>query len=304
MDWIKEALYKIIRMFNLDTFQYSSILITLGIVSAVFLIELLVVGWEKSSLRHLIKFDRTVRTDLISWLLVVFNLFNVLAFLLSVGICYYLGVLLNRAFDLQLVLHIENPFLQFMIVFVLSDLKNYWRHYFFHKFTPLWKLHEFHHSSTQLNILTSYRGHFLETAISGFFDVIPYVILGVPIQTFFLVVILREVHQLLIHSSIRSDWGFIGKYILVSPAAHRLHHSINTRHYQKNFASIFIFWDRLFGTYHPYEEVEEVGIENSEYNKKGYVYDMYHGMHGFSSSIIEKARIPFRSRKKSEKLKS
>lgn len=280
-------------MFNLDTFQYKSIFIALGVVLAAFIIELLVVGWNKSSSKRILQFDKTIRNDFISWFLVVFNFFNVLAFLLSLGICYYLTILLHRKVDLQLIQFVTNPYLQFLIVFVIGDFKNYWSHYFFHRFDPMWKLHEFHHSSTNLSILTTYRGHFIERAIGSLFDVIPYVLLGVPIQMFFLVAIIKEVHLLLIHSSIRSDWGFVGKYILVSPAAHRLHHSIETRHYQKNFGSNFIFWDRMFGTYHPAEQIDEIGIVGSKYNKKGYLYDIYQSANGFIVSSSKVAAKPF-----------
>jgi sterol desaturase/sphingolipid hydroxylase (fatty acid hydroxylase superfamily) len=105
-------------------------------------------------------------------------------------------------------------------------------------------------------------------------DVIPFAIFG-SIETYFIVKVLTEIHQLVLHSSIKSDWGFIGRYIFVSPSAHRIHHSIKREHYGKNFGNTFIFWDRLFKTYEPKTIVEKLGVEKNPYNKDGVIKDIF-----------------------------
>lgn len=37
--------------------------------------------------------------------------------------------------------------------------------------------------------------------------------------------------------------------VFVTPAAHRVHHGSNPEYLDKNFGSMLIVWDRLFGTY-------------------------------------------------------
>ncbi|MCC6690500.1 MAG: sterol desaturase family protein [Bacteroidia bacterium] len=177
--------------------------------------------------------------------------------------------------DLKLILHVKGYYLQCLIIFIISDFKEYIRHAIFHKVGPLWKLHEFHHSATDLNMITNYRGHFLETALAKFFDVIPYIILGAPIHSYILITSFVEIHHLFVHSSVKSDWGFIGKYFLVSPAAHRIHHSTKNQHYNKNLGATLIIWDKLFNTFNPSEIVSEVGIPNNPYNKRGYINDIF-----------------------------
>ncbi len=49
--------------------------------------------------------------------------------------------------------------------------------------------------------------------------------------------------------------GFLEK-IIVTPSHHRVHHAINPEYLDKNYGQIFIFWDKLFGTYQ--EEMPEV----------------------------------------------
>jgi sterol desaturase/sphingolipid hydroxylase (fatty acid hydroxylase superfamily) len=42
--------------------------------------------------------------------------------------------------------------------------------------------------------------------------------------------------------------GFLEK-IIVTPSHHRVHHAINKEYLDKNLGQIFIFWDKLFGTF-------------------------------------------------------
>jgi hypothetical protein len=48
--------------------------------------------------------------------------------------------------------------------------------------------------------------------------------------------------------------GFLEK-IIVTPSHHRVHHAINDKYIDKNYSSIFIFWDFIFGTFQ--EELKE-----------------------------------------------
>jgi hypothetical protein len=46
------------------------------------------------------------------------------------------------------------------------------------------------------------------------------------------------------------------EHIIVTPAHHRVHHAINPIYLDKNYGQIFIFWDKLFGTFQ--EELGDV----------------------------------------------
>jgi sterol desaturase/sphingolipid hydroxylase (fatty acid hydroxylase superfamily) len=297
MQYLQEKIMGIIKGFGLTHFHYTEIIFSFSAIILAFLIELIFVGWQHSSVKRLFGFDKSLRTDFISCLLSVFNLYNVLAFLFSFGICYYLVGLIQKSLDLKLIWHIRNYFLQCAIIFVVSDFKEYVRHIVFHRVKPLWKLHEFHHSGTDLNIITNYRGHFLETAIVKFFDVIPYIILGAPFYTFFVVYAFVELHHLLVHSSLKSDWGLIGKYLLVSPDAHKIHHSNQDKHFNTNMGATLIVWDRLFGTYYPSEPVHEFGIPDNPYNKESYVKDLFLGISQFTKSSAVELKSLLKSKK-------
>ncbi len=52
--------------------------------------------------------------------------------------------------------------------------------------------------------------------------------------------IVNQFYQLLVHTNVTWTWGWFGRWVLISPAAHRLHHSTNPEHYGKNLSVLTI----------------------------------------------------------------
>jgi sterol desaturase/sphingolipid hydroxylase (fatty acid hydroxylase superfamily) len=68
-----------------------------------------------------------------------------------------------------------------------------------------------------------------------------------------------------IHANIRTDLGPL-RFVLISPQAHRVHHSIQADHYDTNYGTVFAFWDYLFGTRHPARtSYPETGIADAAF---------------------------------------
>jgi hypothetical protein len=65
--------------------------------------------------------------------------------------------------------------------------------------------------------------------------------------------------------------------MLVSPAMHQLHHSVDPRHHDKNFGLAFAIWDRLLGTLMlPDKElIGELGLSNGEGQVYNSVWTLY-----------------------------
>lgn len=222
------------------------------------------------------------------WLVDAFALSQLFGLFLTFGICYYLVGLLQSSLHLNLIIQIPNAIIQTIIIVIIGDFKNYVRHFTFHKVSPLWRLHSFHHSAKEFTMLTNHRNHFVENAFGMFFDVIPFIIFGAPIETFFVVSALKHVHQMFTHSNVTSDWGIIGKYLFISPAAHRLHHSIKEEHYDKNLGSLLVWWDKLFGTWMEVKEVKTIGVNIQGYNEKNPLYDLWISYKGFFKKLFGK----------------
>src|SRR6185369_1056532 len=84
---------------------------------------------------------------------------------------------------------------------------------------------------------------------------LPAALLGVPPKVIAVFAPLHLFAQFWYHTQhINKLWFF--EKIFVTPSHHRVHHAINTEYIDKNYSQIFIFWDKLFGTFQP--ELAEV----------------------------------------------
>jgi sterol desaturase/sphingolipid hydroxylase (fatty acid hydroxylase superfamily) len=67
-----------------------------------------------------------------------------------------------------------------------------------------------------------------------------------------------------------------GEWVLISPAAHRIHHSDNPGHYNKNL-SVLVIWDKMFGTWvKPEGQTLTLGVREAGHNGGNIVRDIYY----------------------------
>jgi hypothetical protein len=69
-----------------------------------------------------------------------------------------------------------------------------------------------------------------------------------------------QVWAILTHTEKVKKLGWL-EYILVTPSHHRVHHASNPRYLDKNLGTVFIIWDKLFGTFQkelPAQEYEPI----------------------------------------------
>jgi hypothetical protein len=72
--------------------------------------------------------------------------------------------------------------------------------------------------------------------------------MGVPTEVIATVGPLHLFAQFWYHTQHINKMGIL-EHIIVTPSHHRVHHAINKEYLDKNLGQIFIFWDKLFGTY-------------------------------------------------------
>lgn len=164
------------------------------------------------------------------------------------------------------------PFIvELLFAFFITDLFQYWTHRFFHNHSFLWRFHSIHHSTENMDWLAGSRTHFVDIFVTRSMAFVPLYIFGFSTITFNVYVIFMAIHAVLIHSNTRINFGFI-KYIFATPQYHHWHHCKNPKHYGKNFATIFPFIDKIFGTYYlPKNEwPEDTGLLEADY-PKGYL---------------------------------
>jgi sterol desaturase/sphingolipid hydroxylase (fatty acid hydroxylase superfamily) len=141
----------------------------------------------------------------------------------------------------------------FVPLFV-HDFWFYWSHRIEHRVPALWAFHKLHHSDELMNTSTWARDHFLQDVWRAFFSVFT---LGMVVDLDFSEAGRAALYSnmfltgmsLLYHSAIRVRLPWLDR-ILVTPQVHRIHHSIDPEHYNKNFADALPIFDILFGTYY------------------------------------------------------
>lgn len=153
--------------------------------------------------------------------------------------------------------------LTFLLWLLLVDFFYYWMHRAQHQFVWLWAEHEVHHSDEHMNATTNYRHHWLEGPIFAVAVAGPLLILlDVPP----IIPILRQVTIDVMGPFIHMDapWSF--GWWLAGPGQHRIHHSTERRHRDKNFSSLLPVWDVLFGTYYApgKDEYPQTGLASGE----------------------------------------
>ncbi len=139
-----------------------------------------------------------------------------------------------------------------ILCFVFYDFAYYWKHRFGHEIALFWGSHVAHHQSEDFNLGTALR----QTSIDfyGFLFYLPFFVLGFPAEILFSVVSLNLIYQFWVHTEHIPKLGVL-EWILVTPSNHRVHHGRNAIYVDKNYGGVFIFWDRLFGSFQ--DELEE-----------------------------------------------
>ena len=217
------------------------------------------IGLPRSSLCRLQRGGSGAAIDLVSSILILTNLGLVLGTVMSFGLIYAVTRLVKSCLNLRLLPHESHPVLSYLVFIVVLDFMNYWAHRLMHRSSELWQVHKFHHTATSMTMLTALRDHPLERVILQAFKAVPTALLGVPPQQYLVVQLLLQSLGFLKHSNLDANWGWIGRWLIQSPRAHHFHHSSRPEHFDANFASIFQFWDVIFGTslhstdHHPIE---------------------------------------------------
>ncbi len=164
--------------------------------------------------------------------------------------------------------------------FLLDDFTRFYVHRMMHRWPLLWAFHKVHHSAQTMTPMTIFRAHPVETiiftlrstltqavAIGGFVyfmgdraDLL--VVFGASVIVFLFNVLGSNLR----HSHIGIAYWRCLERILISPAQHQVHHSVEQRHWDKNYGVVLAIWDVLFKSHHYSEKGQqlEFGLTEGE----------------------------------------
>jgi sterol desaturase/sphingolipid hydroxylase (fatty acid hydroxylase superfamily) len=139
-------------------------------------------------------------------------------------------------------------FVPSLVGFILfGDLYRYAVHRVQHAVPFLWAMHSFHHSAEALTFVTGARHHWLERVIVAAFLPVMGIMFQIPTPILLVSSIVYFFPDSCAHLNVRFP---LGRFVtwLNNPQWHRIHHSTQPEHLDKNFCSLLPIWDILFGT--------------------------------------------------------
>jgi len=136
-----------------------------------------------------------------------------------------------------------------------------------HRINWLWRFHAVHHSVKRMYGFNGLMKHPIHQLIEGICGFAPLLLIGMPQQIAWLLIVAIALQLLLQHSNADIRIGPF-KYFLALAPAHRFHHLNSAREGDVNFGLFTMIWDWLLGTasFDPNRvfRSEDLGIENDE----------------------------------------
>lgn len=154
--------------------------------------------------------------------------------------------------------------------FLILDLYMYFWHRMMHTIPIAWRFHLVHHTDRQMNVSTAYRFHPIEIISSSIPKLLLIWSIGIPSN---FVLIYESVFTAIVafhHSNFALPPAIDRAlaYLILTPHYHRIHHSQVVEETNSNYASVLIWWDRLFGTYRDRQDIQNIQLGISEENRE------------------------------------
>lgn len=124
----------------------------------------------------------------------------------------------------------------------------YWFHRASHRIRWLWATHAVHHSATRFNLSAAIRLGWTGQLSGAFVFFLPLALIGFPPLAIGAMIGAGLLYQFFLHTSFDVSLGPL-EWVLNTPRHHRVHHASNESCLDRNYGSVLIIWDRLFGTY-------------------------------------------------------
>jgi sterol desaturase/sphingolipid hydroxylase (fatty acid hydroxylase superfamily) len=139
----------------------------------------------------------------------------------------------------------------FALCFVLDDLAYYVAHRAGHRVRWFWASHVNHHSSQHYNLSTALRQTWTGYIALSFIFRLPLLLAGFSPVMLLLCGGVNLIYQFWIHTEAIERMPRWFEAVMNTPSHHRVHHATNPRYLDRNYAGVFIVWDKLFGSFAP-----------------------------------------------------
>jgi sterol desaturase/sphingolipid hydroxylase (fatty acid hydroxylase superfamily) len=180
------------------------------------------------------------------------------------------------------------------LCFILDDLAYYAFHRTAHRVRWFWASHVNHHSSQHYNLSTALRQTWTGFFAGSFIFRMPLMLIGFHPAMVAFVGAINLIYQFWIHTEAIGRMPRWFEAVMNTPSHHRVHHATNPRYLDRNYAGVFIVWDKMFGTFAV--EVEDEQIHYGIVKQLGsfnLIWGVFHEWAGIGRDLV---RAPFRAK--------
>jgi sterol desaturase/sphingolipid hydroxylase (fatty acid hydroxylase superfamily) len=178
-----------------------------------------------------------------------------------------------------------------VLALVAVDFVYYFSHRFVHRVNVGWAAHQAHHSSEYMNFATALRQKW--NPWFEFFFFLPLPFLGIAPWAIYMAFGFNLIYQFYVHTELVGKMWRPIELVMNTPSHHRVHHGSDPEYLDKNYAGIFIVWDRIFGTF-----VEEKQRPTYGLTKPVDTYNLLKLQYGDYAQIVRNVRAAERFRDK------
>lgn len=166
--------------------------------------------------------------------------------------------LFNYIYQNFALFNIPNTWWVWALLILATDFVWYWYHRLGHEVNFFWAAHIVHHQSEEFNLTVSARITTFQALIRTiFWCALPLV--GFHPVMVLTILVVHGAYSFFTHTQLipRVKWL---EHILVTPSIHGVHHASDEKYLDKNYGDVFVFWDKIFGTFQREEEAPKYGL--------------------------------------------
>ncbi|WP_313387067.1 sterol desaturase family protein [Chishuiella sp.] len=203
---------------------------------------------ERKKMKNVFKYESSISNISIGIAERLLNLF-------ITGSFYQLFVYIYENYRLMT---LPNTWWIWIIMLLATDFVWYWYHRLGHEINIFWGAHIVHHQSEEFNYTVAARITTLQAIVRNlFWCVLPFV--GFHPNLVMTILVVHGVYSFFTHTQVIGKLGWL-EYIFITPSLHGVHHASDEKYLDKNYGDVFVFWDKIFGTFQEEEEKPHYGL--------------------------------------------
>lgn len=156
------------------------------------------------------------------------------------------------------IFNISTEWYVWILLLLSTDLVWYWYHRLGHEINFLWAAHIVHHQSEEFNLSAAARITTIQAIFRNvFWCILP--LIGFHPNMIITILLAHGAYSFFTHTQLISKLGWL-EHIFITPSLHGVHHASDEKYLDKNYGDVFVFWDKLFGTFQVEEEAPKYGL--------------------------------------------